>query len=449
MKGRTKCNIAKLLAVALTMGSILTLAGCGKSGTQVGDTIEQSTTVGDDGRILKLITWENDSTLEALSKINDKFFKETGITVEVSSVEATEYEDFLKEKLAAGEADIYCYTTDSKAFAQPSVDWAPSEMLTWEKIITDGNALDLSGYDFVNNWSTGAEACRYKDGIYGIATGITIMNGLFYNTELFAQNDWHEPRTWDEFVALCDKIKASGIAPITVGGADTWPVQMITNAIVDTVEPGTGAELTEGLWKGTRKFTDAKSMEIYRREKQVLSYLEDDFLQIKYDDAPARFAEGNAAMLYDGSWNAFEIEKANPEFSFDYFAIPGDEKHNFTGKYDLTFGINAKSAQTELAVKWMEYFSTPDIYTIYIDCNGFVPTMSWISTSNPFLMMIDDRIKDADRTYECYNRVPTNIGAQGTFDLIHFSIAGGEYDTPEEFAAAAQAEWDKAVQGKQ
>lgn len=439
-----KRKIAGVLVLILSMTSILSFAGCSKE-QKLNDVKTEDSSAVVTGETLKLITWTNDSTIEALNKINEQFLADTGIKVEITSVEATEYENFLQNKMVANDTDIFCYTTDSKAFAQPMVDWAPSDMLTWEKIISEGYALDISKYDFISNWSTGAEACRYKDGIYGIATGMTIMNGLFYNKKMFEENDWHEPRTWNEFVTLCEKIKAAGIAPITVGGKDTWPVQMITNAIVDTVEEGTGDELTKGLWLGTRKFTDEKSMEIYNREKLVLTYMEDDFLSVEYDEAPKRFAAGKAAMLYDGSWNAFEIEKANPDFEYDYFAIPGDTRHSFTGKYDLTFGINAKSDKVDEAVKWLEYFSNPDVYKIYIDCNGFVPTMSWISTSNTFLVMIDDRLKDAGRTYECFNRVPTNMGTHGTFDLINYSIAGGDFDTPEEFAKAAQEEWEEAM----
>lgn len=441
--------VSSLLVLSMIVAMFSGCSGSATNAAKANEATEETENVLDAEEqsieTINLITWENDSTLEALSKINDQFLKDMGIAVKVSSVDASDYEKFLINMLEADKADIFCYTTDSKDFAQPVVDWAPSDMLTWEQIISDGYALDISKSDFINNWNTGAEACRYKDGIYGIATGMTIMNGLFYNKKMFEENDWHEPRTWDEFISLCEQIKASGIAPITVGGADTWPVQMITNAIVDTVEEGSGDDLTKGLWMGNRKFTDEKSMEIYEREHLILSYLEDDFLNINYSDAPARLVEGKAAMLYDGSWNAFEIEKANPDFEYDYFAIPGNTRHVFTGKYDLTFGINAKSEKRDLALKWLEYFSNPDVYKIYIDCNGFVPTMSWISTSNRFLVIIDDRLKDADRTYECYNRVPTNMGPYGTFDLINFASAGGKFETPEEFAAAAQVDWDAAM----
>lgn len=76
-------------------------------------------------KTIKMITWDNDGTVNALNAINEMFYEETGIKVELEYVPSQEYEDFLKKEIESNEADIFCYTSDSKAFAQPRVDWAP------------------------------------------------------------------------------------------------------------------------------------------------------------------------------------------------------------------------------------------------------------------------------------------------------------------------------------
>ena len=436
--------VSKAIAIGLSVSLAIVATACNTGSPLKEDPLAVEGESAEAKKIT-LITWTNEGTLDALNEINSKFTEKTGIEVVVEDVPSAEYEDFLKERLKEGQADIFSYTSDSKAFAQPATDWAPSELLTWEAIIADGHALDLRDYSFMNNWNLGGEACSYKGGIYGVATGMTIMNGMFYNKKLFDEHGLSEPTSYNELIELCEQLKAEGIAPITVGGKDTWPVQMLTNAIVDTVTEGRGEELCEGLWRGNRTFTDPESMEIYNRENQILSYMEEGYLDVPYDGMAKHFTDGNAAMLYAGSWNAADIEKADKDFEYGYFAIPGNDKHNFTVKYDLTLGINANSANKPEAVKWLEFFSQPDIYKIYIDKNGFVPTMPKISTDNEFLNVIKDRTNDATRTFECYNRVPSNIGPYGTYDLINFSAAGGVFDTPEEFAEEAQKQWDEAL----
>ena len=447
-----KRKIALLMATTMVVAS---LAGCGStdnSGSAATDTATETEAADADasvaaatGETIKMITWSNEGTVNALKELNAKFEAETGIAVELTEVPSTDYESLLNTRLAANDVDIFCYTTDSRAFAQPVVDWAPTEQLTWESIITGGNALDLSGYDWINNWSTGATSCEYNGGIYGIATGMTLMNGIFYNKAMFEENGWTEPQTWDEFIALCDAIAATGVAPLTAGGGDTWPVQMISNAIVYTVEEGNEAELAEGLWKGTRTYTDEKSMKVFEREIQILSYMEEGYMGVAYSDVPARFVAGKAAMLYDGSWNAAQIESVDPSFDYGYFALPGDTRANFSGKYDLTFGVNANSANTEAAAKWLEFFSQPENYTTYVNTNGFIPTMGGIETDNRFLQILGSRVDTAERTYECYNRVPTNVGTYGSYDPTNLAITGGEFENAADLAAAAQADWDAAI----
>lgn len=441
-----KKGLALLMSASLVLA---TMAGCGAQSTDNGSSNANSTAKNDNKTeattTIQMITWSNAGTVDVLKVLNEKFTEETGIAVELTEVASTEYESLLNTRLSANDVDIFCYTTDSRAFAQPVVDWAPTEPLTWESIITGGNALDLSGYDWIKNWNTGAEVCRYNDGIYGIATGMTLMNGIFYNKQMFADNGWEVPTTWDEFIALCETIKAAGINPLTAGGGDTWPVQMISNAIVHTVEEGGEDALAKDLWTGARTYTDEKSLKIFERELQILSYMEDGYMSVPYSDVPARLVAGKAAMLYDGSWNAAQIEAVDPNFEYDYFALPGDHVHNFNGKFDLTFGINAKSANTEAAAKWLEFFSQPENYTTFINSNGFIPTMSGIESTNNFLQILGSRIDDADRTFECFNRVPTNVGTYGSFDPTNLAVTGGEFEDAVSLATAAQKDWDEAL----
>ncbi|HEU4752397.1 MAG TPA: extracellular solute-binding protein, partial [Armatimonadota bacterium] len=44
------------------------------------------------------------------------------------------------------------------------------------------------------------------------------LNGWWYNVRLFEQNGWQPPQTYEELLALGEKIKAKGIAPLTYQG---------------------------------------------------------------------------------------------------------------------------------------------------------------------------------------------------------------------------------------
>ena len=54
---------------------------------------------------------------------------------------------------------------------------------------------------------------------------------FFYNKDLFEENGWKVPTTWQEFTTLCDEIKQSGTLPLYLGFKDTWTCLAPWNAL--------------------------------------------------------------------------------------------------------------------------------------------------------------------------------------------------------------------------
>ena len=53
--------------------------------------------------------------------------------------------------------------------------------------------------------------------VYAIPSAFTAWV-CWYDARRFRENGWNVPETWEEFVALCDQIKASGTAPLAFQG---------------------------------------------------------------------------------------------------------------------------------------------------------------------------------------------------------------------------------------
>src|SRR5215204_5236599 len=63
--------------------------------------------------------------------------------------------------------------------------------------------------------------------IYAVPANIHRGNVVFYNKKVFTDNGITAPTTWEEFLSASEKIKAAGVAPLAVGGKDTWAVTML------------------------------------------------------------------------------------------------------------------------------------------------------------------------------------------------------------------------------
>ena len=74
--------------------------------------------------------------------------------------------------------------------------------------------LDLSGYEFLNNYKTADINQVALDGaVYLVPASMNII-GIYYNKTMFEEHGWAVPANLEELKALCLEIKAAGIDPV-------------------------------------------------------------------------------------------------------------------------------------------------------------------------------------------------------------------------------------------
>ncbi len=116
------------------------------------------------------------------------------------------------------------------------------------QIMNGGFAKDLSKESWTGNLADAAKATYTKDGkLYGAATS-SWGGGLLVNKQLLAKvGATSAPATWDDFLALCKKLKAAGITPFYEGG-DGMPVSLA--ALVGAENASLGGKMDDQIWSG-------------------------------------------------------------------------------------------------------------------------------------------------------------------------------------------------------
>jgi raffinose/stachyose/melibiose transport system substrate-binding protein len=140
------------------------------------------------------------------------------------------------------------------------------------------------------------------------------MGGItfWYNKDLLAKVGYKSfPTDWDDFIALVKKLKAAGITPIALGGADKWPAMHMWSYIALRLG---GAQLFADTVSGKNKagFNEATWVKAGTMIKQLadLKPFQDGFLGASYNDEAALVGNGVAAMELMGQW-APNVEKDN------------------------------------------------------------------------------------------------------------------------------------------
>src|SRR3954454_15785239 len=65
------------------------------------------------------------------------------------------------------------------------------------------------------------------DAVYGVPQGTAFGGGVLYNKKIYDQLGLQVPRSWADFIANSEKIKAAGIAPVIQTYQDTWTSQLL------------------------------------------------------------------------------------------------------------------------------------------------------------------------------------------------------------------------------
>ena len=106
-------------------------------------------------------------------------------------------------------------------------------------------SLDIAGKTVKDTLVPGAYDQNLFDGKPYVLNYAFTVYGLWYNAALFKKNNWTLPKTWAEFTALCDKIKAAGITPFAYAGANAAYYQYL--AILTSAAKIGGTEVLKAL----------------------------------------------------------------------------------------------------------------------------------------------------------------------------------------------------------
>lgn len=228
-----------------------------------------------------------------------------------------EGDNIVKTRLATGEmTDVFLYNAGS----------------LMQALNPERNLVDLTNIPAQGRIDDSYKKVVTQNGkIYGIPFGTAQGGGIFYNRRIYEKLGLAVPKSWDEFMANCQKIKDSGIAdPVVQTYRETWTSQLLLLADYYNVQAQI-PDFAERYTANEMKFaTTPAALKGFERLKAVhdAGFLNADFGAANYTDGLYMLAVGDAAhypML------SFAIGAMNVEYpdeiqnDIGFFAQPGDD----------------------------------------------------------------------------------------------------------------------------
>ena len=303
---------------------------------------------------------------------------------------------------------------------------------------------DLKGYENFPDTALAAWRTDDRKHVYCVPVA-SVIQGFYYNKNIFEKLSLKVPTTQSEFFATLDKLKAAGVTPLDLGTKDLWPsVDLAFNSTWPNYCDGENTR--EALIAGTAKLTDECFMKALTAVARWGAYLPDGSEFISYPDTQQIFPLGNAAIFPGGSWEIPLLDKI-ADFQIGVFPpVEPDGKTSskcwFVDHVDMGIGMNAYTSHPAEVKAFLEWLMTPEFSQLFIDNQpGFFPLSKFkVSSKNPLAAEF------ASWREKCGSviRLPVQFLSRGTpgleqvlEDNVYQMIRGKE--TSQEVAEKAQA----------
>jgi raffinose/stachyose/melibiose transport system substrate-binding protein len=200
---------------------------------------------------------------------------------------------------------------------------------------------------------------------------------VYYNKDIFAKLGLAIPNTWEEFLAVSDKLLKAGYTPLANGLGEEWDInECFMMGILPSFIGGRDGRLAYEA--GKTPFNDAKMVKAFQAMGDVAKYCPRGFEALTYNDANALFATGKAAMFADGSWTLDTFKDVPFKWGNFAFPAPAGMKSAITFHADSGLAMNPKTKHPAEAQAFLEWMCTPEGATVaakYLP-NGFYPMIN-------------------------------------------------------------------------
>ncbi|MCZ2126570.1 MAG: extracellular solute-binding protein [Anaerolineales bacterium] len=275
-----------------------------------------------------------------------------------------------------------------------------------------------------------------------------VSHGIYYNKELFAANGIEIPKTWEELMAASKKLLDAGVIPFANGTKDAWDINEVVMMQLIPSDIG-GYEGRMAYLNGDRCFNSDEMVAAFQQIADLRPYVPSGFEATSYYDGQQLFAQGLAAMMFDGSWSINDFKRDSTDFEWGVFyppALAGKDLY-VTFHPDAAIGANAASANLDAAKTFLAWLETNEFSELLgNNIPGFFPmAKSAPALTDPIandFMSFNNQAKGVDIRFVWEKLMEPPAGSVDAYTSLNNNVIAvlKGVETPKEAADAFNAD---------
>lgn len=209
---------------------------------------------------------------------------------------------------------------------------------------------------------------QYNSHIYQMPLAMS-FEGIYVNRELFQEEGIGLPDTYEELCQVSEEILRRGKIPFLFADKEGWTIHQNWECIEGATR-GNFESFWTDVAEGRTSFTeDAICRGSLEKLIDLHKYTTEEYYDLNYNEALAKFAEGEAFMMIQGSWAYRNIMDMNPEMNLELIPFPVDEgtQQLITMWIDSSIGISSDCKYRQEAEEFIEFLMQPENLQMYLN----------------------------------------------------------------------------------
>lgn len=345
-----KCSV---LLVSVILLSSLSM-GCSKPAPQQSAQTKENPVVKKD--VVLEVSLQAGTAVEETQKMMDTYAKTAGIKIDFTAMPKPVIDENLQPRIASN--------------TLPDVFSISGNAFGWQ-LADEGYLADVGS---TKAWANVAEGLKInyaspKGKKFGIPFGLA-TSAIFYNKKMFdAAGITAEPKDWEEFLVVCQKLKDKNFVPMTLCGDVTygntfWSWGFAMNVV------SKDSNWSKKIKDGTFNFNSPEIIDIFKKSKTLvdMGYVQKGVPSSTAVTTNQLYASGAVAMHFAGIWFAGQLITDTQDFKTGIFIPMLQNKGAGTAVVmgaESGIAVSEKSKNKDEAIKLFEWFFSKEGYPLY------------------------------------------------------------------------------------
>lgn len=440
---------ARLVAAVVTVFSVLVfgfvLSACGGgSSNETGSSSSTETTAGSGSET------EGDVTLTFWNEWSEEPEKAWGeetiaefesshptIKIESRAIENANFSTVMRTGMSSGEPPDVIQTEANNTLSQFSRNGQIYDVSSWFKEPKNKSHFVPSGIESVS----------YDGKQYGFPLKLSTGTQIYYNLQILEENgiDPESLKTWPDYLAAFEKLKANGVTPVALGDKEGWTgSQWFYPFLVRTV----GAKKVNQLVAGNcgYKWTEPDIVHAAELYEELITeeFVSSGAASDNFPQSQALFFSGQAAFFQTGSWLPGRIAtEAPPDLKVGMSIFPtveggkGSLKENLVAANEalsLTSKAAEDPAKRKAAMVFMEWMTSVPVQVKAEEVLGSISATNAATgqIADPFVkQIVEEQVNGSEETITFLEYVLPNPVGEGEIWVGGTGVASGQLNATE------------------